>query len=445
MYIEETTFIVQELIRKKNLLFPQSNHKYVGLIHDSVSRCASVLRNTDALYHNLEHTALVTLCGQDIFVGKKVLDGGLSIEDWIHYTIALLFHDVGYVRNILRDDFESNQVVNASGDTIEIPPNSTDAYLTPYHVERSQIFLKENNWSDDINVDLICEFIKNTMFPVPTDRVLRNIDAKQSELSELVIAADLIGQLADPSYYRKIPALYYEFKETGANIKLGYNVPMDVKKSYPAFFYNYVQPKIFNALTYLNTTNEGQFWAINLNYHVFCEEHRSILSSEGIMLLEIISKKMSDSRNFEDTLSFILGKICKFQKWPVGHAYYRNEESQQHEMAPTNIWHIDAKTKAIENFVQVTSTTNFRIGRGLPGRVLESGKAEWIQDVSTDSNFPRARLAQDIGVKGAFAFPITDKVGVRYVLEFYSLNVEKPDASTLSFMSQIGYEISKYL
>ena len=65
--------------------------------------------------------------------------------------------------------------------------------------------------------------------------------------------------------------------------------------------------------------------------------------------------------------------------------------------------------------------------------------------MSIDPNFPRAKLAQDIGVKGAFAFPITDKVGVRYILEFYSLNVEKPDAPTLSFMSQIGYEISKYL
>ena len=138
MYIEETTFIIEELVKKKNLLFPGSNNKYVGLIHDSVHRCANVLKNTDALYHDFEHTALVTFCGQDIFVGKKVLDGGLSVEDWIHYTIALLYHDVGYVRNILRDDFESTQIINASGDTIEIPPNSTDAYLTPYHVERSK-------------------------------------------------------------------------------------------------------------------------------------------------------------------------------------------------------------------------------------------------------------------------------------------------------------------
>ena len=88
---------------------------------------------------------------------------------------------------------------------------------------------------------------------------------------------------------------------------------------------------------------------------------------------------------------------------------------------------------------------DFAEGIGLPGRVLKSGNAAWIEDVTTDPNFPRAQLAKDIGVRGAFAFPVIDTDGVSYVLEFYSLNVEQPDAPTLSFMSQIGYEISKYL
>ena len=445
MYNEETTFIIEELVRKKVFLFPESNEKYNDIIYESVNQSANILIKTDALYHDLEHTTLVTLCGQDIFLGKKILEGNLSIEDWIHYTIALLFHDVGYVRDILNDDFESNQIINISGDTIKIPPNSTDAYLTPYHVERSQIFLRERNWNECVDVDLICDFVKNTVFPIPKDRVLRNLDAKEIELSDLVTAADLIGQLADPSYYRKIPALYYEFEETGANLKLGYSTPLDLKTSYPAFFYNYVQPHISKALNYLNITTEGQSWTANLNYHVFCEEHRAILSEEGIALLQIISEKMSEEGDFDDALHFILMKICEFQKWPVGHAYIRTGELQKYEMEATNIWHIDKHSEAIDNFMQVTSTTDFASGKGLPGRVLASGNAAWIENVSTDPNFPRASLAQNIGVKGAFAFPVTDTHGVRYVLEFYSLKTEHPDIPTLSFMSQIGYEISKHL
>ena len=96
---------------------------------------------------------------------------------------------------------------------------------------RSQLFLRERNWTENVDLDLICDCIKNTEFPVPKNRLLENNDTKTIELSNLVMSADLIGQLADPGYYRKIPALYYEFEETGANLRLGYGGPADLKKS----------------------------------------------------------------------------------------------------------------------------------------------------------------------------------------------------------------------
>jgi hypothetical protein len=44
----------------------------------------------------------------------------------------------------------------------------------------------------------------------------------------LVRAADLIGQLGDPLYPRKLNALFYEFAETGVNQRLGYASPADI-------------------------------------------------------------------------------------------------------------------------------------------------------------------------------------------------------------------------
>ena len=58
----------------------------------------------------------------------------------------------------------------------------------------------------------------------------------------LVRAADLIGQLGDPLYPRKLNALFFEFAETNIDEKLGYTTPADVAERYPRFFWSKVEP-----------------------------------------------------------------------------------------------------------------------------------------------------------------------------------------------------------
>ena len=75
------------------------------------------LGNTDALYHNAEHTMMVTLVGQQIMRGR-LLTEAVTPEDWVHYTIALLVHDIGYTRGICRGDRDGLIVINTSGETV---------------------------------------------------------------------------------------------------------------------------------------------------------------------------------------------------------------------------------------------------------------------------------------------------------------------------------------
>ena len=77
-----------------------------GLIEliSSVARLAlECIGNSDALYHNVEHTMLVTLAGNDILKGRSLLVA-TSPEDYAHLLIACLLHDIGYVRGILPGD-----------------------------------------------------------------------------------------------------------------------------------------------------------------------------------------------------------------------------------------------------------------------------------------------------------------------------------------------------
>jgi hypothetical protein len=89
----------------------------------------------------------------------------------------------------------------------------------------------------------------------------------------LIRASDLIGQLSDPRYLKKISALYYEFEETGVNKALGYRNPGDVRRNYSKFYWHGVFPYIQDAVRYLQLTQQGKQVVANLYSNVFVVEH----------------------------------------------------------------------------------------------------------------------------------------------------------------------------
>ena len=228
------------------------------------------IANSDAAYHDVNHTIMVTQVGIEILRGKQISEGGVSTKNWLHFVVSLLCHDIGYIRGVCRGDTPGNYVRNLSGDTVAIDEGATDAALTPYHVQRSQIFVRER-FKDNPLIDskIVEANIVSTEFPVPQKESARN----SNEYAGLLRAADLIGQLADLNYERKQAALFHEFQETGTNEVLGYKSPADLRVNYPKFFWNAVFPFIGEALRYLNVTQEGKQWVANLYANVFAQEH----------------------------------------------------------------------------------------------------------------------------------------------------------------------------
>ena len=49
--------------------------------------------NSDALYHDIEHTMLVTLVGHDILVGRA-LARATTADDYANFILACLCHDI---------------------------------------------------------------------------------------------------------------------------------------------------------------------------------------------------------------------------------------------------------------------------------------------------------------------------------------------------------------
>src|SRR5207245_149360 len=80
---------------------------------------------------------------------------------------------------------------------------------------------------------------------------------------------------------------------------------------------------------------------------------------------------------------------------------------------------------------------------GLPGRVLHGGEPIWVSDVLADPNFPRAQIAQDIGVRAGFGFPIRVGKEVVGVLEFFSTEPKAPDTALLQAMASVGTHLGR--
>ncbi len=227
------------------------------------------IANSDALYHNVQHTMMVTLVGQEIFRGR-FLKMRQEPDDWLHFTTALLCHDIGYIRGVCPGDTADSYVIDDAGNRVTPPRGASDAFLSPYHVDRGKIFVRHRFGPVPfIDEERVAKAIELTRFPVPQSGDHQETDTEAG----LVRAADLIGQLADPNYPQKVTALYWEFVETGVADNLDYTSAADLAEAYPAFFWNSIQPYIGPAVEYLLLTQEGKQWVANLRSHVFTEEH----------------------------------------------------------------------------------------------------------------------------------------------------------------------------
>lgn len=234
------------------------------------------IATSDMLYHDIEHTMNVTMVGLAILHGKQLIDGDVSGPHYFEYICALLCHDIGYVRGLLQND-EDERVVIGDGNRFLIDEYGTDAVLTPYHVDRSIRFVREVFERREfaalsrsgISIDRICEYIEQTRFQYDADK-----SASPHDYPALTKAADFVGQLGDPEYMKKIPALYYEFQEAGmTNGKGSYSSPADMRRSYAHFYRNVVDKHLEGGIHYLNATAEGRHWVDHLYAHVFNVEN----------------------------------------------------------------------------------------------------------------------------------------------------------------------------
>jgi PAS domain S-box-containing protein len=153
-----------------------------------------------------------------------------------------------------------------------------------------------------------------------------------------------------------------------------------------------------------------------------------------------VARVLAGATSVDDSAREVLGSIGATLGWSLGAMW--EPDSAGATIRCVETWQRDAEPSAFE---RTSRDAAFEPGVGLPGRVWQDARPAWIRDVVEDPNFPRARVAAESGVHGAFAFPIRTARGVIGVVEFFTRDPADPDQYLLDLMETIGYQLGQQL
>jgi PAS domain S-box-containing protein len=154
-----------------------------------------------------------------------------------------------------------------------------------------------------------------------------------------------------------------------------------------------------------------------------------------------VARLLASSRNLAEVSARVLETVGTLLDWHVGVIW--SVRPRAGVMTCVETWcddSLDARP-----FLVGTTKLTFRPGEGLPGRVWQSGRPEWIADVLADDNFPRADEAAASGLHAAFCFPIRGLGGIIGVIEFLAAEPRQPDGHLLDLMDSLGGQLGDYI
>jgi len=157
-------------------------------------------------------------------------------------------------------------------------------------------------------------------------------------------------------------------------------------------------------------------------------------------LLDRVGTIGASAESFEDALQQVLDLFCETVAWPVGHVYLANEKGT--ELHPSEIWHM-ADADRFGAFRELTENTTLKLGEGLPGRVAQSLQPIWIPDLLADDNFPRNKLASQLGVQCGLGLPVVVRDRAIAVMEIFVDRTADFDEGNLQLARNVGDQLSR--
>jgi PAS domain S-box-containing protein len=154
-----------------------------------------------------------------------------------------------------------------------------------------------------------------------------------------------------------------------------------------------------------------------------------------------VTRVLAEAPTLANAGSRILQAVCESLGWEAAAIW--QVDSKERGLRCVEAWQILPQN--LSDFDRSTRTRTFARGAGLPGRVWAQAEPVCIEDVALDANFLQRDVAVKEGLHGAIGFPILVGGEVLGVLEFFSRQIQKPDARLLEMMGAIGSQIGQFI
>lgn len=157
-------------------------------------------------------------------------------------------------------------------------------------------------------------------------------------------------------------------------------------------------------------------------------------------LYESMIRIANESPDIREALRRGLAHVCEATGWPLGHAMLVTRSG----LEPSRIWFVEDGAR-FETFRRITEDVRlaFEEGEGPLRRTAATGRAAWLVDVTTEADYQRARLADDIGVRGGAIIPVLVGDETVAVLEFYAPEPIQPEQDLLDVMRHAGVQLGR--
>ena len=158
---------------------------------------------------------------------------------------------------------------------------------------------------------------------------------------------------------------------------------------------------------------------------------------EQLGLLQSITMEVAAAGDLSSALEVVLRRVCEKTGWALGQAWTPNVERTHLDCAAA--WFCNEAD--LKGFRIASESCHFLPGAGLPGRVWQSKRPAWIEDVTQAGNFPRDKVAEKAGLKAAVGIPILSGDEVLAVIEFFVKGTRSEDKRLVEVISAVAAQL----